>query len=491
MTATQAQLQGVCKFTFGAATHRVERYTCAATLERTGVGHNAFRRFVYTIETEIEGSTLSNLKTQLDSAKSGLINSGSDFTIERAGQIVHQHDAADCHFGPVATLSVNGNQQSGTFETITITVECLVPVSTSGGLIDHFFNLRMVRDDEANIASFVQTGTVTTTAAASAVDWINANVPAQPAGYDRTLDIQSDDTDSSATYTLTDAQTDRRNYDANVRDHKYSRTRTWQDGLLQTIAYSGTVRMAEGQSAAAFIEANLPAQTTGYARSYSISNSDDDRDGSYSVTDTRATWSAIPGIDKAQLEASRSVDTQQRVTLERRGYFIGDEAETQVDAVRSTLAALGAIVFEEVRQDIYNDQRWSFRFTALTTDDGDPNGEPPVLPSGIVHWREVVRRGGGGRPRLVSVYPDRYPFIYRGAPGPVVITVSGQAVTVTGAYANAPAAPESIAAFQSGQTEESRNRLSEIERETTWSMTFICPPGTIAPEPRGRPEPGP
>ncbi len=484
MTVTQAQLQGVCKFTFGAATHRVEKYTCAATLERTGVGHNAFRRFIYTIEAEIEGSSLSNLKTLLDSAKSGLINSGSDFAIFRAGTKVHEHLAADCHFGPVATLSVNGNQQSGTFETITITVECLVPVSTAGGLIDHVFNVRTVVDDEGNVASIVQTGTVTTTAAQSATDWINANVPAQPAGYDRTLDIQADDTDSSATYTLTDAKTDRRHYDANVRDHKFSRTRTWQDGLLQTIAYSGTVRMVEGQSAAAFIEANLPATTPGYARSYSISNSDDDRDGTYSVTDTRATWSAIPGIDKAQLEASRSVDTQGRVTLERRGYFIGNNAQTQVDAVRSALAALGAIIFEEVRQDIYNDQRWSFRFTALTTNHGDP-------PSGIIHWREVVRRSGGGRPRLVSVYPDRYPFIYLGAPGPVVITVSGQAVTVTGAYADPPDAPSSIETYQSGDPDVSRNRLSEIERETTWSMTFICPPGTVAPEPRGRPEPGP
>ncbi len=486
MTVTQAQLQSVMKFTFGGVTHKVESYRCDSALERTGPGHDVFRRYTYTINTELEGTDLANLKTQLDAARTSLMTSGSNFKLYRAGSIVHQHDAADCHFGPTIRFDMNGNQQSKFFETITVTVECLVPVSTAGGLIDHLYSELSTVDDEADTINIVRTGRVTTTVAQSAAAWINANLTAQPAGYDRTVDITTDDTDSEATYTVRDAQTQRRNFDANVRDHKYTKTTTTKSGVLETIAYSGTVRMVEGQSARAFIEANLPAATSGYARDFTVANSDDDRDGTYSVTDTRASWSTIPGIENAQLEESRSVDSQQRVLLERRGFFIGDNAVDEIAAVRTALAAIGTIMSEEIRQDRYKDKRYSFRFIALASDDADPTTDPPTPASGIVFWQETVRRSGGNRARLVSVYPDRDPFIYFGAPQPVVIIISGRLVTVGGAFYDMPAAPASIAAYQSSQTDEVRNRISDHELETAWSMTFVCPPGTLAPTPRDR-----
>ncbi len=488
MTVTQAQLQSVMKLTFGGVTHRIERYTCTSALERTGPGHDVFRRFTYTIDCELEGADLANLRTQIDAARTSLMTSGADFKIYRAGSVIHQHDAADCHFGPTIRFDVNGNQQSGFFETITISVECLVPVAITAGVIDHTWREATSVDDEAETTSTVRTGSIVTEDGESAKGAIEDSLPAQPGGYDRQVDISTDDTDTSATYTLTDRLSDRRNTSATVRDHKYTKTTTTKSGVLETIVHNGTVRMVEGESARAFVEANLPAVTSGYARDYSVSNSDDDRDGSYSVTDTRASWSTIPGIEQAQLEESRSVDAQLRVVLERRGFFIGENAVQEIAAVRAALAALGTITFEEIRQDRYKDQRYSFRFTALSSDDADPNADPPVLQSGIVFWQEIVRRSGGARSRLISIYPDRDPFIYFGAPQPVVITLTGRLVSVSGAYYAAPAAPDSIADYQSGQTDEVRNRISERELETTWSMTFICPPGTTAPLPRSRTE---
>jgi len=476
---SQNQLRMVMKFTLGAATHRVEKYTCASSLERTGPGHNVFRRFIYTIETELEGTSLANLKAQLDTAKSGLIASGSNFKLYRAGTVVHQHDAADCHFGPVATLSVNGNQQSGTapaFETITVTVECLVPVSTAGGLIDETFEESTTVDDEGDVVSTVRSGKVITTSAASANAYIEANVPAQPAGYDRTLDISTDDTDSSATYKLTDEKTQRRNYDANVRDHKHTRTRSWQGAALESIVWSGSVRMAAGQSAAAYIEANLPATTVGYGRVYSIANSDDDRDGSYTVTDTRSSWSGLPGVDDAQLEESESEDANGRLILGRSGFFVGSGAAAQVEAVRAALAVVGVIVSRDVRIDIYGDGKIAFRFTALSTAEA----------SGITSWSEAVRKSGGGRQRRVLLYPDRNPFIFYGETQPDIIEITGQAMSITGAYVAPPAAPTSLAAFQSGETEYSTTRVNDKEFETSWRMGFIAPPGTAVPAPRSK-----
>lgn len=476
MSATQAQLQEVSKFTFGAATHRVKSYKCASALERTGVGHNAFRKFTYTIETELEGASLANLKAQLDTAKAGLVTSGSDFKLYREGTIVHQHDAAACHFGPVATIALNGAEQAGVFESVTVIVECLVPVSTAGGLIDDTYEEATTIDDESNLAATVRTGKVITTSAQSAKAYIQASIPAQPAGYDRQLEIRTDDTDSSATYTLSDRKTDRRNYDANVRDYKWTRTRSWKGSVLESIVYSASVRMAAGQSAGAFLEANLPAATGGYGRQYSITNSDDDRDGSYTVTDTKATWSGLPGIDEAQLEESENEDANGRITLGRSGFYVGSDAQAQVDAVKAALAAQGVIVSREVRIDIYGDGKISFRFSALKTADG----------SGITSWVEAVRRSGGGRQRRVITYPDRDPFIFYGESQPVVIEIAGRAVSITGAYVAPPAAPASIAAYQSGDSEYATNRVNDKEFETLWRLTFICPPGTSAPAPRSK-----
>ncbi len=476
MSVTQLQLRGVARFSFGVITHRIKSYRCAVSLDRTGVGHDVFRKFTYTIETELEGSDLADLKTQLDTAKASLVTSGSDFKIYRAGTIVHQHDAADCHFGPVATITANGTEQAGSRESITLTVECLVPVSAAGGLIDETYEESTIVDDEGDVTSTVRTGKVITTSATSAKGYIEANVPAQPAGYDRTLDIRTDDTDSSATYTLTDAKTDRRNYDANVRDHKYTRTRNWQGSVLESITYSGSVRMVEGQSAGAFIEANLPAATSGFGRSYSITNSDDDRDGSYTVTDTKASWAGLPGIDEAQLEESESEDANGRRIIGRSGFFVGSDAVAQVEAIRVALAVLGVIVSREVRIDIYGDGKITFRFTALGTTDG----------SGITAWTEAVRKSGGGRQRRVLLYPDRNPFIFNGESQPDVIEVAGRAVSITGAYVAPPAAPSGLEDYQSGQTDYATSRLSDKEFETAWRMIFICPPGTSVPKPRSK-----
>lgn len=476
MTATQAHLRAVSKFSFGAATHRVKSYKCAATLERTGPGHDVFRKYIYTIETELQGSDLTDLKAQLDTARSGMIASGSDFKLYRQSQIVHQHDAAECHFGPVATLSLNGSEQSGSLESVTITVECLVPISTAGGLIDATYEEASIVDDEGDTTSIVRTGKVITTAAQSAKAYIEANVPTQPAGYDRTLDIRTDDSDSLATYTLTDIKTDRRNTSATVRDHKYTKTTTVKSGVLETIVHTGTVRMVEGNSARTFIEANLPATTSGYGRDYSISNSDDDRDGSYTVTDTRASWSSIPGIESAQLEESETTDANGRIVLGRTGYFVGSDASNQVDAVRTALSGLGVIVSQEVRTDIYDDGKISFRFVALNTADA----------SGITSWTEAVRKSGGGRSRRVLLYPDRNPFIFNAEIQPVVIEITGRATSITGAYVAPPAAPSGLGDYQSGETEYATNRLNDIEFETVWRLVFVCPPGTTIPAPRAK-----
>jgi len=474
LTVTQAQLQTVMKFTFGSATHRIITYRCASTLERTGVGHDVWRRFTYSIDTELEGSDLANLKTLIDAAKSELINSGSDFKIYRDAQIIHQHDANGCHFGPVARIDTQAG--AGSLEAITLTVECLVPVSTVGGLIDETYEESTVVDDEGQTTSIVRSGTVLTTAAQSAAAWINANLPAQPVGYDRTLDIKTDDTDTSAAYTLTDAKTQRRNYDANVRDHKWSKTTTIKSGVLETIAWSGTVRMAPGQSARTYIEANLPATTGGYARDYSINNSDDDRDGTYRVTDTRVTWSGLPNIQDAQLEEGESTDANGRITLTRSGFFVGADAATQMASVLAVLALDGVVISRDVRTDIYGDGRISFRFTALATSDA----------SGITSWSEAVRKSGGGRSRRVLLYPDRDPFIFNAETGPRVFEISGRAVSITGSYVAPPGVPIGLEDHQSGETEYATSRINDIELETAWRMLFICPPGTAIPQPRSK-----
>lgn len=487
MTVTQAQLQTVMHFTLGAQTHRVKSYTASTTLERTGIGHDTYRRFTYSIDTELEGSSLSNLKAQLDSAKSGMIGSGSDFALFRSGTKVHEHLAVDCHFGPVASINIDGVEQSGLIESIVVTVECLVPVNVSSGVIDHAWTEQTVVDDEAQTTSIVRTGTLISVSGTSAKVKIEEAVPAQPAGYDRTIDIRTDDTDTSATYTLTDSRTDRRNYDVNVRDHKWTKTTLVRQGVLEEITHTGTVRMAEGQSARAFIEANLPAGVGGFAREYRIDSSDDDRGGSYSVTDRESQWSGLPGVEDARLEETRAVDMQGMVVLTRSGHFTGPGAMTQINEVKEILATLGRVVSSELRQDRYADQRISFRFTALTTE--HPNPQNPEQPSGVTFWQEVVRTSGGGAARRVSLYPDRNPFIYFGEPQPVLIEISGRAVTIASDYEAAPGAPASLLAFQHQSPEITKNRPNEIERETTWRMTFICPPGTVAPAPRGRPEP--
>lgn len=487
MTVTQAQLQTVMHFTLGAQTHRVKSYTASTTLERTGIGHDTYRRFTYSIDTELEGSSLSNLKAQLDSAKSGMIGSGSDFALFRSGTKVHEHLAVDCRFGPVASINIDGVEQSGLIESIVVTVECLVPVNVSSGVIDHAWTEQTVVDDEAQTTSIVRTGTLISVSGTSAKVKIEEAVPAQPAGYDRTIDIRTDDTDTSATYTLTDRKTDRRNYDVNVRDHKWTKTTLVRQGVLEEVAHAGTVRMAEGQSARAFIEANLPAGVGGFAREYRIDSSDDDRGGSYTVTDRKAVWSSLPGIEEASVQSEEATDEQGRVRITRSGRLRGSNAQIEMNNIRAALSATARIVSQTVSQDYFDSESWTFSFTAVATSDG----------SDIVFWQEGVTRRGGKKSRLASVYPDREPFFYFAETQPIVVEIIGRALCLRAVannddrYVKAPLPPildgnVDYAEFQSGDTDAERVRLDDHHCQTTWRMLFLVPAGTPIPLPRGR-----
>ncbi|MCC6908239.1 MAG: hypothetical protein IT430_09895 [Phycisphaerales bacterium] len=485
MAPTQTQLRTVNKFTFGSATHRVLGSTMTSRLERRGANHDAFRVYTFSIRSEIEGASKADLKTQLDTLRSECIASAQNFRLYREDQITYELLTADCHHGPVATIQADGREQHGLIESFTLNVEASVPVSVDGeGLIAHHYTER-IREDEDGTAETVRTGQVTTAAGDSAADWISANVPAQPAGYLRTLEISADDTDTEATYTLTDARSDRRNVSATVRNHIYTHATVKIDGDLTQEVWSGSVTMAPANSARAFIEANLPAQGEKTSRTVQIANADDDLTGTYTVTDVPAEWSTLPGIEEGSQSNQVETDEHNRLRYVRSGYFIGATAQQQIDQVRETLAALGRIVSQTLTYDLYGDQRITFQFTALAASDG----------TGIISWEESVSRRGGRKRRVADLSPDQEPYFFFDLTQPIVVEIVGRAVALRNAdgtdrYVKPPLPPILeggifYADWQDGDTEYELARVDAHHCQTTWRQTFFVPVGTPIPVPRG------
>lgn len=561
MSPTQTQLRNVARFTFGSANHRVISYTASTRLERRGANHDVFRGWTFTIRTEIEGADLADLKTKADNLASQLIASGSNFRLERGGTVIYELLAANCHHGPVASINPDGREQHGFIETVTVTIEALVPVSVVGGLIDHFYTER-TKSDEDGLAETVRSGQVTTASGTSAEAWINANLPGQPADTLRTIEINTDDSDTEATYTLTDARSDRRNSSGTVRSHTWTETTVSRFGVQQSRVRAGQVQMVPGQSALAFINANLPGTIAGFDRetqidvrdddetgSYRVSDlkstrrntsaqvhdhqfthstlkvdgdlteeswngrvemetgesartfieanlpiggasvkrevridtADDDLTGTYSVRDTPVEWGGVPGIENASQTNEEEKDEQGRIRLTRSGFFAGENALQEVDAVRAALATLGRIISESLTYDIYGDKRISFRFTAIDTADS----------TGIAFWQEAVTKRGGKKTRVASVYPDREPFFYFAETTPIVVELTGRAVALRNSSADRyvapplpPDQPVNYADLQSGETEFETVRLDRHHCQTTWRMTFLVPVGTPIPKPR-------
>lgn len=565
MSPTQAQLRNVSRFTFGSAEHRVISYSVSTRLERRGANHNVFRGYVFTIRTEVEGSSLADLRGKLDTLQTQLIAAGSDFRIYREDQIVYELIALNCHHGPVASINPDGREQHGFIESFNVTVEALVPVSVVSGLIAHHYSER-IKTDEDGVAETVRSGQVTTASGTSAEGWINANLPSQPPDTLRTVEIDTDDSDTEATYTLTDARSDRRNSSATVRNHTWTETTVSRFGVQESRVRAGQVQMVPGQSALAFINANLPATIAGFDReaqidvrdddetgSYRVSDAkstrrntsaqvhdhqfthstlkvdgelteeswngrvemeagngarafieanlpvgssgvkrevridtaDDDLSGTYSVRDTPVEWGGVPGIENASQTNEEELDEQRRIRLTRSGFFIGDNAQQEVEAVRAALAVLGRIVSENLTYDIYGDKRITFRFTAIKTADG----------KGIVYWQEEVTKRGGKKTRVASLYPDREPFFYFAETTPIVVEITGRAVALRDLdgkrrYVRPPLPPAdqglgiNYADFQSGDTEFERVRIDDHHCQTTWRMLFLIPLGTPLPFPR-------
>lgn len=563
MAPTQAQLRSVNKLTFGAATHRVLGYTMNSRLERRGANHDVFRAYDFAVRTEVEGTNLSNLKSQIDDLRSQCITSAQDFRLYREDQIVYELLAAACHHGPVASIAPDGREQYGLLETLTLNVQALVPVSITAGLIDHNYTER-IKTDEDGTAETVRSGQVTTAAGTSARTWIEANLPAQPGGYLRTLDISADDTDTEVTYTLTDTRSDRRNGSGTVRnhtwtettvstfgeqvsrvrsgqvemvpgnsalafinanlpatiagfdreiqidvadddesgtyrvsdvettrrntsatvhDHQYTYSRTTAVGKVTEESWSGTVTMEDGNSARTFIEANLPAQTEGTRREVRIDTADDDLTGSYSVRDVPSEWSTIPNIENASQSNQVETDEQGRLRYVRSGYFVGANAQVEVDAVRAALAVIARIVSQSLTYDIYGDKRITFQFTALNTSDG----------TGIVSWQESVSKRGGKKRRVASIYPDLEPFYFFAETQPIIVDIIGRAVALRDTnggdrYVRPPAPPAEggidYADWQDGDTEQELVRIDAHHCQTTWRMSFLIPVGTPIPKPR-------
>lgn len=562
MSPNQAQLRNVSRFTFGSAEHRIISYSVSTRLERRGANHNVFRGYVFTIRTEVEGSSLADLRGKLDTLQTQLIAAGSDFRLYREDQAVYELLASNCHHGPVASINPDGREQHGFIESFNVTVEALVPVSVVDGLIAHHYNER-TRSDEDGISETVRTGQVTTASGTSAEAWINANLPAQPPDTLRTIEIDTDDSDTEATYTMTDARSDRRNSSATVRNHTWTETTVSRFGVQESRVRAGQVQMVPGQSALAFINANLPATIAGFDRetqidvrdddetgSYRVSDvkstrrntsaqvhdhqfthstleidgdlteeswngrvemeagngarafieanlpvgssgvkrevridtADDDLSGTYSVRDTPVEWGGVPGIENASQTNEVEEDEQGRLRLTRSGFFVGDNAQQEVDAVRAALAVLGRIVSETLTYDIYGDQRISFRFTAISTADS----------KGIVFWQEAVSKRGGSKTRITSTYPDRPPFSYFAETTPIVVEMTGRAVAHRNSSADRyvapplpPTDPINFADYQSGETDFETVRIDKHHCQTTWRMVFVdLPPGTPIPKPR-------
>lgn len=481
---TQAELRNVMRFSFGSANHRVLSYTVRSELIREGVGHNVFRRHTYSIKTELQGTDLANLKTQLDLLKTHLLTPGSDFSLYRESQVVYTHAASSCHFGPVGRITANGVYQTGTFETVDVEIIAEVPVSISGGLIDHNYTERSTVDNNGDTIATVRTGKVTTESGSSAKTWLTSNLPAQPAGFDRRIELTTDDTDTSLTYTLTDSETTRRNTSGTVEDHKYTYAEMFdRDNLIQ-MTWRGNVVMVDGESARTFIEANLPATTSGFVRTHRIDTADDDLTGTYEVTDTlKEGTSWPPGIDRTELKESVAIDAQHRRVTTKSGFFIGSNAATEVADVKATITHL---ISEEITTDIYDDGRITFRFVGVDSDDA----------SDIVQYAETITRSGSGRSVRVSSYPDRAPFIWNGAQQAMTVVISGRAVSVKKdmggpQYVQPPTPPViggplDFADYQVGADDVGFVQLSDHEFETTWRQTFILPPGTLIPKPRDK-----
>ncbi len=565
MSPTQAQLRNISRFTFGSAEHRVISYSVSTRLERRGANHDVFRGYTITIRTEVEGSTLTDLRNKIDNLRTQLIAAGSDFRLYREDQVVYELLAAGCHHGPVASINPDGREQHGFLESLTVTIEALVPVSVVGGLIAHNYTERQ-KTDEDGVAETVRSGQVTTAAGNSARTWIEGNLPAQPADTLRTIEINTDDTDTEATYTLNDARSDRRNSGPTVRSHTYTETTVSRFSVQESRVRAGQVQMVPGNSALAFINANLPAPIAGFDRetqidvrdddetgSYRVSDlkttrrntsaqihdhqfthstlkidgdlteeswagrvtmetgnsartfiegnlpvgqtnvrrqvridtADDDLTGSYSVRDTPVEWGGVPGIENASQSNEEELDEQGRIRLTRSGFFAGDNAQQEVDAVRAALAVSGRIVSESLTYDVYGDKRITFRFTALKTADG----------TGITFWQESVTRRGGRKRRIASLYPDREPFFYFAETTPIVVEITGRAVALRDLdgkrrYVRPPLPPVDnginidYADFQDGDTDFERVPIDRHHCQTTWRMVFLIPLGTPLPFPR-------
>lgn len=476
MTPTPTQLLAVAKMTYGSVTLCVQSATVAIEVIRDGAGpagsDDTFRKYTFTITSFIEGSDLGNLKSQIDTLRSNLAVSGQNFALYREAQQVYNILAADCLHGPTAALTMPDEESPGVIQTLQVTVTALVPVSVTSGLVRHLYT-DAFDTDYGELQATSRRGTVTTLGA-SAKDWINAHLPVLGAGFTRRVKIDTDKTDTEATYSVDDSKRHRNAVPGEILSHIFTDTEETENSVIVRTQRSGTVLAVIGEDAYDWINANLPALDTGFLRKVSISVDDTRREGTYTVTDEKASDGDWPGdLSSARLDTRTSINEQYQKLITKSGRFVGTGAQDHLDAVRASMAN---IITEETTYETYGEQGITFSFTALLTKNND----------GLLAWQETVAVEQNGNRRGVVLYPGRDPLVYTGEALPVVITITGsaEAAEATQRFIAPPGDPVGLSAFRDGAPRLTFGRSTERRRVTQWTYRYIVGTVGAVPSPR-------
>lgn len=547
MGLTTTQLEALARFTYGTETYHVLKATGSTTVI-TESDTDVYYIHKWKIESHIETSNVNQLRTALNDLKSA-ITSGQDFTLYRKTDIVTAITAADCiHGGPVVNVEFMGPHDYAASQSFTFTIEAHIPVTIVSGLVSHTFSSSINIDENAEIVSDTQTGKVLTKSPTSAqqwiidnlpapvigdtrkttintndsdteatytctdtisayrnqipdvvkdhkytdttitqedvlistrrsgtvitidpnnaVTWINANLPAPVAGYNRQIDISVDDTGWSATYTVSDTLSTYRNQvPATIKDHQYTIRSVTENAVLKSITQSGTVTAETGQNAYTWFLANLPATNEGFKRTQDISVNDNSENVTYTIADTKVAGNTQlpPGIDEAQVVARQSQDSQHRDIIITSGRFVGSGAIPEINAIREQIGT-DNILTEELNTETYGKGAVTFSFTTLKSKDD----------AGLLSWQENIRMDGGGYAKQVITHTDREPFIYNSVQLPVSITVSGQGEAL-GQYLLPPPVLDELTDYLDSEPESSYSRINDKVYVTTWSQRYILP----------------